>query len=332
MIKNLTRISRLSYLLMLKVSIQTLLPLNTTHFMFLALVDAATAVAHNYQGTTRPVPGPQGVADDANPRTTLIRSPLLDRIDCDYHPVYCVIICGSCLVAVRHGHLKTHLKEHHIQLTDAALQSLLDTYTLLPDSASVPSPAPYGPPVEGLSVDEGLACKQPSCSYACRSERVMKRHIQQEHQTLDQKGFAPAHVQTFYANPKTYFTIDKTLLQQPADTPYNIFMRTHRPGIDLAPPLISNHPNDFPPILTITQWHTHFNEIRNDPQSRRQLLAALKSPTDAETILDRVGLLAKEYYEQVRDLYRPVEQVVKRILLEFPALVFILLHLRLLLT
>ena len=49
---------------MLKVSILTLLPLNTTHFMFLALVDAATAVAHNYQGTTRPVPGPQGVADD----------------------------------------------------------------------------------------------------------------------------------------------------------------------------------------------------------------------------------------------------------------------------
>lgn len=259
-----------------------------------------------------------GVVHITNRNSPLVRDAGLDGIDFDYHPTYKQVACGSCCTFVIRSHVCAHLKKHHFVVSEARLDKIFAGYELV-DNQQVTRPESYGAPVDGLAIVKGLACEAHGCQYACRSEKVMQTHIKNIHGPNAKTKWTDTHVQSFFGSPRVYFAVDRTQMENGPKDAYHLFMQDHRAGFKTQGARSSNNPNDVPPLLRMTQWHVKFKDIRSDREARERLLAGLGAVTAKEEVVSKVKDLVVAYYEYVREICRPVEQVVKRMFLEYPA-------------
>jgi Orsellinic acid/F9775 biosynthesis cluster protein D len=198
-----------------------------------------------------------------------------------------LLICTKCRHGVLSSSLLSHSNTHNIKLLPEEkrnIQKIMDNSCFLDDSKEVTSPTAPCPPIDGISVQDGVACTQ--CSYCCVAPRTMQNHFYSLHK--DAKGTAkehskPAQVQALFARRPKYFAVMPSLRGLDEDDLFTVYLRQCAPELDslriLNPPLNSN---EVPPLLKVTQWHEHLKDYTTDRDTVRKLLELLKLPTSKQ--------------------------------------------------
>ena len=249
------------------------------------------------------------------------RCELLKKYDLDYHREKRGFICGTCAHFIVMAGVQSHLRGHKLYMQNGEELELQRVYNPLQGDERIPVPGAFGPAVDGLRVVKGFVCSVEGCRRACRKIGTMKKHIGSEHKGVLGAYGEAARVQKLYASGlnSSFFAVDEVLGIVGEEGAYAIFMKGLRPGNRLVNPVVSEGANDMPPLLNITQWH-HLNPVRRDRAKREKLVAALELPGGgrADKVTSGVKAVLMAYYEEVRRLVRPIEQVLKRMMLEYP--------------
>lgn len=196
-----------------------------------------------------------------------------------------LLACTKCLQGVNPLSLIFHSHGHHITLLPAEkqnLQTIINNSTFLDDTNyNVSSPTPPCSPIEGLLIEEGIACKL--CSYCTIGARTMRNHFSLKHKGV--LGFAKDNtksiqVQTLFPRYPKYFAVTPILRGLQQDDLFTVYLQQCVPEIEnlqiLNPPL---NPNEVSPLLKIMQWHEHLKDYISDRESVQRLLELTKLPT-----------------------------------------------------
>ena len=131
----------------------------------------------------------------------------------EYNAEHRIIICTQCCYAIQPNALSRHLKDlHHIYRGQK--RALLDSLAglELSDPHDITVPGPDSQPVDGLPVDDGLACNSAGCGHLCITSKRMKRHWVTMHGQSGVEGinwrfvklqtfFRGSHLRYFIVNP-----------------------------------------------------------------------------------------------------------------------------------
>lgn len=130
-----------------------------------------------------------------------------------YEPEHKVLICKECQYAIQKSALGSHLLRHKIYRgqRQRLLSSIAKLDLLEPEDVRLPSPSSQ--PVQNLPVVSGYRCVSAGCSSLCASEKRMKRHWSESHNTningvLDEIFAQKTLLQTFFRGTKLrYFEV-----------------------------------------------------------------------------------------------------------------------------
>lgn len=263
-------------------------------------------------------------------KTYLWSNTFLKGIGFQIHLFYRVLICMVCMSAWMPGTVINHCKHNsnHKGMrmpadTSSELDSVVRQWEVVPDQ-QVPLPAFDGPPVEGLSVHEGMACEAPGCVYACRKQESMDQHYQGQHPLTNvprAKRHRLADVQCFFTNTGTkYFTVNKALIGHDPEGLYSTFLTKYLPSIPKPPMLPPNTTREIPPLVKMTGWHIHLGDFVTDTDKREALVEAATRPKAKEPLFGQLHDWVFEYLAAIREMSRhKVPYTVLRYLLKYPA-------------
>ncbi|KAF2849515.1 hypothetical protein T440DRAFT_555817 [Plenodomus tracheiphilus IPT5] len=151
-----------------------------------------------------------------------------------YNAEYGVIICRDCSYAIQRSALSSHLLRHKIYRTKR--QHLLETFGKLAlcEPEDVQAPLPNAPPIEGLTVIDGLKCTISGCGKLCASEKRMRRHRSECHGSpateCNMEHWENVKMQTFFRGTKIrYFEVNISVSK---DRSSNINLNLAQPGTD----------------------------------------------------------------------------------------------------
>ncbi|KAK7685124.1 hypothetical protein QCA50_011964 [Cerrena zonata] len=254
---------------------------------------------------------------DADGSSIVIQSMSLDDIDCCVHRDLRIIICRSCNTAVEPQSLKTHLHKHNIRPDSCdQLISMICRYYNLCTGTNI-NPPMNKQPVPYIDILSGLKCT--ICHYVCIEKTTMEKHIYEKHPQAPRpivNCMQAAFCQSLFMVPKRYFEVNAPAPQEKnAFTEY--LQHNLRPLITTTTiPVLQ--PNDVPPLMDFTMWHIHLTNWRLSARSRKELLQDAEIPTAKTPILCGVQSIVLAYYKRVRDLIRPCEHGIRRMLLQYP--------------
>lgn len=254
---------------------------------------------------------------DADGPSIVIQSISLDDIDCYVHHDLRIIVCRSCNTAVEPQFLKTHLHKHNIRPDSCdQLISMMCRYYNLHTGTNIDPPA-NKQPVPYIDILSGLKCT--ICHYVCIEKTTMEKHIYEKHPQAPRPIVNCMQVvfcQSLFAVPKRYFEVDAPApLEKNAFTEY--LQHNLRPLITTSTiPILQ--PNDVPPLMDFTMWHIHLTNWRLSARFRKELLYDAEIPTAKTAILCKIQSIVLAYYKRVRDLIRPCEHGIRRMLLQYP--------------
>lgn len=199
-----------------------------------------------------------------------------------------LLACTRCLHGVNSSSLISHSNGHGIKLLPAErqnLQKIIDNSSFLDDTNyDISSPIPPCPPIEGLLVQDGIACNL--CSYCTIGTRTMQNHFSAKHKGV--LGFSKdntkrAQVQSLFPRRPNHFAVTPILRGLNEDDLFTVYLQQCAPEIEnlriLNPPL---NPNEVPPLLKIMQWHEHLKDYITDRDSVRKLLELTRLPTSKQ--------------------------------------------------
>lgn len=195
-----------------------------------------------------------------------------------------LLVCTKCQHGINASSLISHPNGHDINLLPAEkrnLQNVMNHSSFLTDSSPLSIPTPPCPPIEGIHVQNGIACN--ICNYCSISFGTMQQHFSQKHK--DVPGFAKENskavqVQALFSRRPKYFAVIPSLHGHNEDDLFTVYLQQCAPEIEalrvLNPPL---NANEVPPLLKITQWHNHLKDHTSNRDSVRKLLELTKLPT-----------------------------------------------------
>jgi hypothetical protein len=198
-----------------------------------------------------------------------------------------LLVCTKCLHGVLASSLISHSNAHSIKLLPAEkqhLQMIMNNSSFLENSNELVSPTAPCPPIEGILIQNGVACTL--CSYCTVGLRSMQNHFYSRH--TDASGSAKENsktvqVQALFAQRPKCFAVTPSLRGLNENDLFTVYLRQCAPELDslriLPPPL---NPNEVPPLLKITQWHEHLKDYTTDRDSVRKLLELLRLPSSKQ--------------------------------------------------
>ncbi|KAI0069806.1 hypothetical protein K474DRAFT_1713899 [Panus rudis PR-1116 ss-1] len=251
----------------------------------------------------------------------------LKAVDCFYHVDHHVLICHSCEKAITPKDLFGHMHDTHALTFPKenfrdAFNDFMEEY-FVPADTKVPTPAPMGPPVEGLKIIEGLLCSMEGCGFACANVKHMKNHMAKKHHTsaathqpLDcsmQTFFHPVGTKYFAVNANTLMIAD-----QP-DIVFNLFLSHAQQTLANIVPAPIRSKEDLPLLIHFTGWEDRVADIRNSKVECRQLLELMDLPKYPEDgYLGYIPGVVKQYYQEGITQVKSTWQMVRRMLYQYP--------------
>lgn len=237
-------------------------------------------------------------------------------------------------------HVREHSKEIHNRLSNGVgprpritippsrLADLSDFCfrNEVPEGAVVANfPDPGGHPVEGLTVYVGYRCLYDGCTYCAIKSRTMATHRSSVHKdTPPPSGPAEAstHVQTFFASPLKYFSVNVDLLHPldatDADGRFALLLTSldKLPEIPVGPALADRERST---VCRLTDWDKHLAGTRATAASRSQARGLIKKPgLKEEPLLFPLAAAFRAYTTRIADIASGVPVLVRRYLEAFP--------------
>jgi Orsellinic acid/F9775 biosynthesis cluster protein D len=235
------------------------------------------------------------------------------------------MFCGSAWAPLT---LLGHCKNQHPDMKcDPDAQSKLDELVLEYGIVSeVASPDFNGIPIEGLKEhNDGLICKAPGCSYACRKASVMDKHWSQCHQysrVPTQDRHRTGMVQCFFTGTgHKYFAVNPSLKDVDPEGLYATFIRDYLPSLPPLPVLPPNTHREVPPLLAHTGWHLHLDSFVTDETKHKALVESALRPlqADKDPLYGQLYDWVFEYLNSIRDIAQhEVPYTLLKYILQYP--------------
>ncbi|KDQ49444.1 hypothetical protein JAAARDRAFT_143448 [Jaapia argillacea MUCL 33604] len=147
----------------------------------------------------------------------------------------------------------------------------------------------------------------------------MRKHSGSEHPKSGRRPqWRQAAVQTFLQIHKLYFTVNPSLSQVAPSDPYFSFIHEYLPSLP-APSLPSaTKPQDIPPLLHVTRWHSHLDKFYRDAKTRQYLKEMVALPKPDVGVYGALSGHVFRYLLRVRELGKTAAYLILRMILHYP--------------
>ena len=260
-------------------------------------------------------------------KSYLTQDELLISLGYRYHEVFNVLICIQCGYAIPPLSIAAHPRtKHGVEIADEnALQALLsERYELVtPEDVTLCLPEPFGPPVEGLSIQDGYKCIH--CEHAAPSAKRVSTVYFTDHPDnivpCEQRS-EKCKIQTFWPNThRTYFAVNTSGVPTNDDSAYAAYLHQQLPQPRLGPSGEQEDtldPRNFHPLLRMTRWHEHLIPIIDQLGTHQPLLALAASPTKEEKVLSELDGLVRYYLRKTAKEASNTPYIIRKMLHRFP--------------
>lgn len=227
--------------------------------------------------------GPEKLTVLLDPRGDYLEGgTVLDRLGLWYHTRLSVFICRSCKIALTSGMLKGHLRAQHTHAVAGKdlgdLAALTQHYQVYSHPEDVPLPSPGGPAVQGLHAPQpGFACHITGCTYASKSEEVMKKHHRTDHHLgrLYDKQYRPCAIQALFNSiGKVFFEVRDILPNENDIAILQAALMDVGTSCNDGTAVIATDKDRTPPaLLRVTGWGDYLPQVRASRTLRERALA-----------------------------------------------------------
>ncbi|KAH0553469.1 hypothetical protein GP486_006461 [Trichoglossum hirsutum] len=234
-----------------------------------------------------------------------------------YYAQYRVLICKSCQYAIQPNHIAAHLQSEQHKVSRQQSKEIAEKYKDYNlANPHIESVAPEGliEPIGHLPIHrDGLACS--TCSYVCRSLKVIKRHQREVHNIRIGRGRRPESVgwstnvwcQCFFISVgQRYFKVQQTnqqLIQQATDTTTRLLQLVYR-QLDQKEKAIEEKRQiikDSDDLTEVSSWLDRTQWIRHlEGQDKATIVKLVNPARDEEMELQHVEKSLKRLVEKAR--------------------------------
>jgi len=242
-----------------------------------------------------------------------------------YHDEFKVLLC-VCGKAIQADRAVIHVEGHGLSLTRAQraeFEEFMDHHDVASYPSDICHPTPGGPPVEILKqIPDGFCCNM--CSYCAPEKKTFNNHWYATHGKEVQMPVALRHhqgtLQTFFHPVGVqYFEVNPSLSTVTKDDPFAIYIRDEVSKYAPFPATLPLNAREVPPLLQITQWHTHLGDYAVDYQKRSGLWSLVTLPTSATlTGIGALGAIVFKYMKRIRLLANKSSLAMRCLLIECP--------------
>jgi hypothetical protein len=206
-------------------------------------------------------------------------------------PTPTIVLCNFCESSFAPSSVASHIKKHTLSLSPAHITIIVQRLLggggrekkVRENSSSVRVPKANGPAIQGLKIHNGFSCKH--CSYCSSTEATITWHVAQEHKNVAgrQSGrYTSAYVQAYFQEHPKFFKVNPIITGLAEQDLYRLYQEQIAPTMEASTVLLpAKTVNDVPPLLRLTQWHTHFGDKLETQEKVTQLCNLVKVSTGA---------------------------------------------------
>lgn len=195
--------------------------------------------------------------------------------------------------------------QHQICLAPGELEhttEFLDACNVHRTPAVSRPPVPNGPPVQGLVISSGIACKESDCAYACINHDTMVRHARDIHAYPYEGESQPkVFLQTLFHSPIEYFRVNLALSNSQSPDLISALGVTFIAEATQPPPrLTAERDGDTTPL------HQLLGSVRTSQESTQQLSSLKRAHTPEEDggIYERLAHIATVWIGMVPEMLK----------------------------
>lgn len=238
----------------------------------------------------------------------------LNSIGLQMHPKLKLLICLDCQYAYLPSRIFGHVKKHSIERKDLSTV-LAETVNFLQiPSNPIVIPKPNGLPIEGIKVQDGLACTL--CDYVCCTDSSKDKHNQTIHNSV-KVTFTPCKAQTIYFPiEKKYFSVILPEKLPSSITCYDLFAEKILPTIPQLSIGAASSEREISALLSMTQWHIHLKDWHKEPKKRKEIKSLVKVASSQEPWAKTLLKGVEKYMLNIRDIANGVEYIVLKKLMQ----------------
>jgi len=243
-----------------------------------------------------------------------------------------VILCIECKAAVAASTVFNHLNTIHKAKVSNDDQTLISTWysaedeKLADETDQCPQIPRGGAPFHGLEIfDKGYACI--ACSFCAIKLGTFTKHWSMVHRKITtpaKQSYRDAAIQTFFKNPPCYFVVNRSLINTIPGSAYAKYIMQYTPHIDAISNigLEADSSKEVPPLLQVTQWHTHLEGFIG-PREKNQLLRSIvQSPrgkkAEENPLGDELRSTILQYMSSIKKKAQSVDLRVRQLLMQCP--------------